>query len=301
MLKIMLDFTPSYSRKCPQGESKVKDNPYSHFDRWQVFDDFLTLSQRSFLCPLTNADILGQATSRRLIKPVYLKIREQLAHKRQALDVEKTRQDRKTGVSSLGYQPVKYRNPTCVAGTLNRFNLIRPVATVIRRQRLGSSFYRISSVNPLTAWDRNLLNHQSLGKLMSDKVYKIPYGAKTILKRKVPSKKSMKQLLRKFDSPTERKFYFVWLKYLHKNHHPFTLIPQWHVGKFRGDFLVPEMKTIIEVDGGYHLWNQSRDRWRQNLIEKQGYKVIRITNDEFNDNPEEAIKDMVQRLGSAYL
>lgn len=46
------------------------------------------------------------------------------------------------------------------------------------------------------------------------------------------------------------------------------------------DFLIN--KTVIEVDGGYHLKKQQivRDKIRSNEIEKMGYRVVRITNED---------------------
>lgn len=51
---------------------------------------------------------------------------------------------------------------------------------------------------------------------------------------------------------------------------------------FIADFICLEKKLIIEVDGAYHFTdNQTKkDIYRTDILEQQGYKVIRFTNEE---------------------
>ena len=46
------------------------------------------------------------------------------------------------------------------------------------------------------------------------------------------------------------------------------------------DFYFPAIKTVVEIDGGYHCTpkQQNRDRTRTEYLNKMGVKVIRITN-----------------------
>ena len=62
------------------------------------------------------------------------------------------------------------------------------------------------------------------------------------------------------------------------------------------DFICLSEKLIIEIDGGYHSLpeQQISDEERTEWLEKQGYKVIRFTNEEILYNIEnvlERIKD----------
>jgi very-short-patch-repair endonuclease len=49
------------------------------------------------------------------------------------------------------------------------------------------------------------------------------------------------------------------------------------VGPYIVDFLAPRQHVIIEVDGGYHAQRASADRRRQRWLEKQGYRVVRLS------------------------
>ena len=51
---------------------------------------------------------------------------------------------------------------------------------------------------------------------------------------------------------------------------------------FIADFFLPEVKLIIEVDGGYHTTpeQKQRDRNRDLFMRNEGYATIRITNEQ---------------------
>lgn len=52
------------------------------------------------------------------------------------------------------------------------------------------------------------------------------------------------------------------------------------------DFLIPSIKTVVEIDGGYHGTEEQilKDAERTRIISSKGIKVIRFTNDAvFND------------------
>ena len=57
---------------------------------------------------------------------------------------------------------------------------------------------------------------------------------------------------------------------------------QYIIGQFIVDFLCPDFKLIIEVDGGYHseLEQQYDDELRTQMLEELGYNVIRFTNEQ---------------------
>ena len=52
------------------------------------------------------------------------------------------------------------------------------------------------------------------------------------------------------------------------------------IGPYIADFCFASVKLIVEVDGGYHLPEPQRnkDAIRTQVIEKQGYRVLRVTN-----------------------
>jgi very-short-patch-repair endonuclease len=51
---------------------------------------------------------------------------------------------------------------------------------------------------------------------------------------------------------------------------------QQPIGPFVVDFYCPELKLIVEVDGGIHESQRERDTERQELLEACGYEVLRF-------------------------
>lgn len=51
------------------------------------------------------------------------------------------------------------------------------------------------------------------------------------------------------------------------------------------DFAIKGTKVLIEIDGGYHTTPEQtiKDAYRTLLLEKQGFRVLRYTNDEMKD------------------
>lgn len=57
---------------------------------------------------------------------------------------------------------------------------------------------------------------------------------------------------------------------------------QYIIGQYIVDFFFRKAMLIVEIDGGYHLSKQQQvdDAMRQEYLERQGYKVLRFTNEE---------------------
>ncbi len=55
---------------------------------------------------------------------------------------------------------------------------------------------------------------------------------------------------------------------------------QANIDKFIADFLCPEHKLIVEVDGGIHESQKEYDALRTEVIAVHGYRVIRFKNEE---------------------
>ena len=68
---------------------------------------------------------------------------------------------------------------------------------------------------------------------------------------------------------------------------------QWPMFGFIADFYCAELKLIVEVDGGYHgsSAQQQRDASRTKILEQEGFRVIRFTN-------EQVLQHMVSVIGS---
>lgn len=74
---------------------------------------------------------------------------------------------------------------------------------------------------------------------------------------------------------------------------------QYSIGGFIIDFYSPELKTAIEIDGGYHLEEDQRvyDKERQRIFESIGIKVLRFTNDEVFSNID-SVLDQIRKESS---
>lgn len=64
------------------------------------------------------------------------------------------------------------------------------------------------------------------------------------------------------------------------------------IGNYIVDFLCMELKLVIEIDGLIHELNKDLDRFRQEQLELLGFKVVRFTNKEV----EEDIHNVVQKI-----
>ncbi len=52
---------------------------------------------------------------------------------------------------------------------------------------------------------------------------------------------------------------------------------------FVADFFCAEKKLVVEVDGGIHEFQQSRDQERDSILGKKGFRVLRIKNEELSN------------------
>ena len=66
--------------------------------------------------------------------------------------------------------------------------------------------------------------------------------------------------------------------------------------RFILDFLCPEKKLIIELDGKYHKDFKEKDKERDNYFRAKGYKILRIKNSEIYESIENVIKRIKEEL-----
>jgi very-short-patch-repair endonuclease len=76
---------------------------------------------------------------------------------------------------------------------------------------------------------------------------------------------------------------------------------QHPISQFIADFYCHELKLVIEVDGGIHLQedNMEYDKMRTTAFNYYGIRVIRFTNEEVIQSPEEVIstiKNWINKL-----
>ncbi|MDW8141457.1 MAG: endonuclease domain-containing protein [Candidatus Bipolaricaulota bacterium] len=70
---------------------------------------------------------------------------------------------------------------------------------------------------------------------------------------------------------------------------------QHPIGEFIVDFYCAEHKLIIELDGAIHEQQRERDQERTEILQRQGYRVLRIKNAEI----EQDLEGVLQRITAA--
>ena len=106
---------------------------------------------------------------------------------------------------------------------------------------------------------------------------------------KYPEIKEIAKKLRKNQTPEEKLLWnelqnkklegFRFLRqhplyYEHDNNDHFFFIP---------DFYCPELRLIIELDGGVHINQKERDERRDAIMKSKGFKILRINNEELSN------------------
>ncbi len=67
------------------------------------------------------------------------------------------------------------------------------------------------------------------------------------------------------------------------------------IGPYVVDFVCYEKKVVVEIDGGQHL-NSILDERRDNWLNGEGFRVIRVWNHEVNGNIEGVVKKIMEEL-----
>jgi very-short-patch-repair endonuclease len=89
--------------------------------------------------------------------------------------------------------------------------------------------------------------------------------------------------LRKNSTEAEKK---LWLHLRAKQFQGLKFRKQAPMGRYIVDFVCHAKKLVIEVDGGQHAADKSRDRQRGIWLRAQGYEVMRFWNNEVLENVE---------------
>jgi very-short-patch-repair endonuclease len=73
---------------------------------------------------------------------------------------------------------------------------------------------------------------------------------------------------------------------------------QHPIGDFIVDFVCPELKVIVELDGGHHGEQTAEDLARTLQLEKQGFVVVRYWNNDVMNDFDSVIRDLEGRIES---
>jgi len=69
------------------------------------------------------------------------------------------------------------------------------------------------------------------------------------------------------------------------------------IGPYVVDFCCRELRLIVELDGMSHDENRSRDALRERWLKEHGYRVIRVTNWDVNEELEAVARFVAREAG----
>lgn len=70
------------------------------------------------------------------------------------------------------------------------------------------------------------------------------------------------------------------------------------IAGYIADFLCPEAKLIVELDGGQHGDQIAYDEYRTRVLQASGYRVLRYWNNDALARTEEVLEDILRALVS---
>jgi very-short-patch-repair endonuclease len=96
-----------------------------------------------------------------------------------------------------------------------------------------------------------------------------------------PVTRSRAQELRDSMTPMER---LLWARLRHRRMEGIRFRRQHPVGPYIADFYCASTQLVIEIDGDSHARQEENDQRRTQWLNKNGYRVIRFTNDDVVNN-----------------
>ena len=100
--------------------------------------------------------------------------------------------------------------------------------------------------------------------------------------------------LRREQTPAERK---LWARLRQRQIYGLRFRRQHPIGRFIVDFCCISHKLVIEIDGRTHDAQMAYDQARAELLQGQGYKVIRFTNSEVEREIDGVLAEIARECG----
>lgn len=91
----------------------------------------------------------------------------------------------------------------------------------------------------------------------------------------------------------------LWARLRNRQLGGFKFVRQKPIGDYFADFACREQKLIVEVDGATHgsLCEITRDRYRDARLVREGYRVMRIANEDIRNDLDRVLDAILFELG----
>jgi very-short-patch-repair endonuclease len=101
--------------------------------------------------------------------------------------------------------------------------------------------------------------------------------------------------LRRGQTPAEQK---LWRKLRGRQLGECKFVRQEPIGPYFADFLCREQRLIVEVDGATHSTEEelAHDARRTKFLAREGYRILRVTNDEVFNNLDDVCETIFMTL-----
>jgi very-short-patch-repair endonuclease len=88
----------------------------------------------------------------------------------------------------------------------------------------------------------------------------------------------------------------IWVHLRAKRLAGFKFRRQHRMGRYVVDFVCPDARLVVELDGGQHLERQTYDAERTAYLESLGYRVLRFWNDDVLVRTHEVLEVILRAL-----
>jgi len=105
------------------------------------------------------------------------------------------------------------------------------------------------------------------------------------------------QKLRKSSTDAELR---LWLRLKNRNLAGFKFRRQHPIPPYIADFVCLEQKLIVELDGGQHAEQVTRDAERTAYLESKGFRVIRFWNDDALKQTDAVLEEILRQLNAPH-
>ena len=123
-----------------------------------------------------------------------------------------------------------------------------------------------------------------------DRRFPLPVGERVRLRGK---SRELAQWLRREQTDSERR---LWEKLRDRQMQGLKFRRQHPIGSYIVDFCCPERKVVVEVDGGQHTVQVSKDGDREAYLAEQGYSVLRFWNHDVLSHPDSVLEQISEAV-----